>query len=87
MIFGEDKHKKFLERRPHTHRTFSQGSHFSRRQFFEVVGAGVTASYLVGNVEADEVKTVQAVTQNKAATRQRPRWKSSNAMRIASSWM
>src|SRR5258706_644199 len=66
MIFGEDKHKKFLERRPHTHRSFSQGFHFSRRQFFELVGAGVSASYLVGNVHADEVSAVQAVTQNKA---------------------
>ena len=66
MIFGEDKHKKYLDRRPHAHRSFSQGVHFSRRQFFELIGAGVTASYLVGNVEAAETAAVQAVTRNTA---------------------
>src|SRR5438309_703696 len=66
MIFGEDKHKRCLERRPHTHRSFSQGVHFSRRQFFELEGAGVTASYLVGSVEAEETGAVRAVTRNTA---------------------
>ena len=66
MIFGEDKHKKFLDRRPHAHRSFSQGFHFNRRQFFELMGTGISASYLVGKVEAEETGTVRAITQNKA---------------------
>ena len=41
-------------RKPYQHRSFSQGFHFSRRLFFELAGARVTASYLVGNVEAEE---------------------------------
>src|SRR5258707_7278864 len=62
-----DRFNKFVERNPHPHLTFFNRPHFTRRRFFDIVGAGVVGSYLVGNVaEADVVTQASVVTQNKA---------------------
>jgi hypothetical protein len=47
--------------------TFFNRPHFTRRRFFEVAGAGVVGSYLVGKTaKADTSTQPGAVTQNKA---------------------
>jgi len=62
----QDRFNKFVERYPHPHVTFFNRPHFTRRRFFEVVGAGVTGSYLVGKTARADTATQAAVTQNKA---------------------
>src|SRR5260370_34490163 len=62
-----DRFNKFVERNPHPHLTFFNRPHFTRRRFFDVVGAGVVGSYLVGNVaKADTESQGTVTTQNKA---------------------
>jgi uncharacterized protein DUF1501 len=62
-----DRFNKFIERHPHPHVTFFNRPDFTRRRFFEVLGAGVTGSYLVGKVaQADETTQAGATVQNKA---------------------
>src|SRR5260370_26235605 len=62
-----DRFNKFVERNPHPHVTFFNRPHFTRRRFFDVVGAGVVGSYLVGNVaKADTESQGTVTTQNKA---------------------
>ena len=67
MIYGQDNHTKFLQRRPVKHAMFDQQPHLSRRRFFEVLGAGVTGSYLMrpSNVFAAD-SAPQVITQSKA---------------------
>jgi hypothetical protein len=63
----QEKFNKFVERYPHPHLTFFNRPHFTRRRFFEVAGAGVMGSYLVGKTaKADTTAQAGAVTQNKA---------------------
>jgi hypothetical protein len=63
----QEKFNKFVERYPHPHVTFFNRPHFTRRRFFEVAGAGVVGSYLVGKTaKADTSTQAGAVTQNKA---------------------
>ena len=67
MIYGEDKHSKILGRRPLNHATFSQQPHLSRRRFFEIAGAGVTGSYLLGSANVHAADSRPSVTtQSKA---------------------
>lgn len=65
---GQDKFNKFVNKYPHDHRTFFNRPHITRRTFFEVAGAGVTASFLsASRAAACSVTTTQFVTpQNKA---------------------
>ena len=65
MIYGQENHDKFVSRNPHAHRKFSSVGAFSRRQFFEIAGAGVTASCLAANAFAEDSRPA-AATQNKA---------------------
>ena len=44
---AQEKFDKFLTKNPHPHVAFFNRPHLSRRRFFEVLGAGVTGSYLV----------------------------------------
>src|SRR5437016_5763212 len=60
--------KRFLEKHPHHHKTFFARPDISRRRFFEVLGAGVTGSYLLPRLQASGADTSAAgvTTQNKA---------------------
>src|SRR5216683_638631 len=65
-MFGQEKFNRFMERHPHPHKVFFERPHWTRRQFFEIIGAGVTASYLVGRAPAAEIASQPVTTQNKA---------------------
>jgi Protein of unknown function (DUF1501) len=66
-MVGADQFNRFLERFPHPHKNFFERPHLTRRRFFEIVGAGVTGSYLVGKLKAQEIRTQPGVaTQNRA---------------------
>jgi hypothetical protein len=63
-----DRVERFLQNHPHHHRTFFSRPFVSRRQFFEILGAGVTGSYLLPRLKADDgpVSSAGVTTQNKA---------------------
>ena len=67
MIYGEENHKRMLSRHPRQNVQFSQQPHLSRRRLFEILGAGVTGTYLLSgsNVHAADSRP-QVTTQNKA---------------------
>src|SRR5258708_19560135 len=44
---AQEKFDQFVKKHPHPHVAFFNRPHISRRRFFEVLGAGVTGSYLV----------------------------------------
>jgi len=63
-----DRLKKFFEKHPYQHKTFFERADVSRRRFFEILGAGVTGSYLAPRLYAGDGDTASAgvTTQNKA---------------------
>jgi len=63
----QEKFDKQFRKYPHPVATFSQKPHLSRRHFMNIAGAGVTASWLAGNMPAAPVITSTPVQmQNKA---------------------
>jgi hypothetical protein len=67
-MIGLDKFNKFVNRFPHDHRTFFNRPHITRRGFFEIAAAGVTASYLsVSKAQACTDTTTQQVTTHNTA--------------------
>src|SRR5947209_15334280 len=64
---GQEKFLRFIEKYPHPHKTFFNRPHFTRRRFFEIVGSGVTASYLVGRAPAAVNINSQSVTPKNTA--------------------
>ncbi len=65
---GEEKIRKIEQRHPHHHKTFFNRPHFSRRQFFQLAGAGVGGSYLLGGNSAFGQKiTSSSVTPKNTA--------------------
>jgi hypothetical protein len=42
----QEKHDRFLAKHPHPHRTFFNRPHWTRRRFFQLAGAGVSAAFL-----------------------------------------
>src|SRR6266852_92012 len=64
---GQKKFDQFVNKHPHDHRTYFQRPHWTRRQFFEVLGAGVTGSFLIERARAAETQVAEQVaTINKA---------------------
>ncbi|HLK48051.1 MAG TPA: DUF1501 domain-containing protein [Bryobacteraceae bacterium] len=63
-----DRVRRFFKRHPHHHLTFFQRPYVSRRQFFQIAGAGVTGSFLLPRLgQAQQPPTSQGVaTQNTA---------------------
>jgi hypothetical protein len=51
-MYGQEKFDKFIEKYPHPHEHFTRRPHLTRRKFFEIAGAGVTASYLANRLSA-----------------------------------
>ena len=43
---GQDRFDRFVTRHPHPHRSFFNRPHWTRREFFQVAGAGVAGSFL-----------------------------------------
>jgi len=60
--------RRFLKKHPYLHKTFFERPDTSRRRFFEILGAGVTGSYLLPRLGADDGVTTSAgvTTQNAA---------------------
>jgi hypothetical protein len=48
MTKEQEKINEFFKRHPWNHKTFFNRPHWTRRRFFEVIGAGVTGSFLAG---------------------------------------
>ena len=44
----QEKFERFVARRPHARTPFYSRPHFSRRQLFQILGAGVTANFIAG---------------------------------------
>lgn len=65
---GQDKFNRFAEKHPHTYRNLGQfRPDLSRRAFFQLAGAGITGSFLVGKARAtDLLWQAQVTTINKA---------------------
>ena len=64
---GQNKFDRFVEKHPHDHRSYFQRKHWTRRQFFEVLGAGVTGSFLIQRARAARTEVAAPVTTiNKA---------------------
>ncbi len=67
-MHGQDKFNHFIERHPHLGRNIGMlRPHLSRRQFFQLAGAGVAGSYLAGQARATDLLWQAPVTTlNKA---------------------
>lgn len=59
---GQEKFDRFVAKNPHPHRTFFTRPHWTRRRFFDVLGAGVTGSFLAARARGAET-TFQAAPQ------------------------
>src|SRR5437763_12374634 len=65
----QERLQRFFARHPHHHKTFFDRPYVMRRQFFEILGAGVTGSYLLprlGQAQETDSAAAGAVTQNRA---------------------
>jgi hypothetical protein len=60
----QEKFDRFLKRFPHARKPFFERPHWTRRRFFEIAGAGITASFLASRAPAGEV-VPQASVQTK----------------------
>jgi hypothetical protein len=64
---GQEQHDRFLRKYPHDHRTFFSRPHWTRRQLFQMAGAGVSAAFLGERyAKAAEIKTQGMKTKNTA---------------------
>src|SRR5437867_2549504 len=63
---GQEKFDQFLKRHPHSHKAFFERPHITRRRFFEIAGAGITASYLNGRIQAADQSSSAVSPKNTA---------------------
>lgn len=64
---GQEKFERFLKRQPYPYKPFFDRPHLTRRDFFSLMGAGVTASVLTGKLSAAEIAQAAPVpTKNTA---------------------
>ncbi|MGO9254696.1 MAG: DUF1501 domain-containing protein [Bryobacteraceae bacterium] len=67
MSNEQEKANKYFNKHGWSYKTFFNRPHWTRRRFFEIIGAGVTGSYLVERyAKAADVTSSGAVTQNTA---------------------
>ena len=65
---AREKFDGFVKRHPHHHLTFFSRPYVSRRQFFELLGAGVTGSFLLPHLaDAQSATTSQGATTHNTA--------------------
>jgi hypothetical protein len=62
----QEKFDRFIEKYPHPHVHCTRRPHLSRRNFFKIGGAGVTASYLANKLPAQDLVQYQVNMQNTA---------------------
>jgi hypothetical protein len=63
----QEKFDRFVRRWPYSRKPFFERPHCTRREFFQLAGAGVTASFLASRLRATEIVQQASVqTQNKA---------------------
>src|SRR5438552_8459376 len=64
----KDRFQNFVSRYPHSHTPFFQRPHATRRQFFQLLGAGITGSMLLRpkTAGAAEITSSSVSPQNKA---------------------
>jgi uncharacterized protein DUF1501 len=62
-----EKFERFLKRYPHPHPWFCDRPHLTRRRFFQIMGSGVTASFLAGKLQAGDVVQQSPVTMQSRA--------------------
>src|SRR5438876_6255421 len=63
---GQEKFNKLIARFPHDHTFFYNRPHWTRRSFFQVLGAGVSGSFLAQNMKAQVLTQESVSTANKA---------------------
>jgi len=64
---GQKQFDRFVAENPHSHRFFFERPHYSRRKFFQWMGAGLSGAVLAGNAQAGEaVASAGVTTQNTA---------------------
>src|SRR5438477_1927368 len=67
MTKGQEKANEFFKKHPWDHRTFFNRPHWTRRRFFEVMGAGVTGAFLAERyAKAADLTSAGVVTKNTA---------------------
>jgi hypothetical protein len=67
MSNEQEKATKYFNKHGWSYKTFFNRPHWTRRRFFEIIGAGVTGSYLMERyAKAADVTSSSAVTQNTA---------------------
>ncbi|HZT31722.1 MAG TPA: DUF1501 domain-containing protein [Bryobacteraceae bacterium] len=65
---GQTKFDRFVSRYPHPHQPFFHRPHWTRRRFFQILGSGVTASFLAERyARAADVSTSASVTTQNTA--------------------
>lgn len=62
MTRKQNQFEQFVRRHPHGHATYFNRPHFSRRAFFSLAGAGLTASFLAGRPAHAETRKQPSVT-------------------------
>lgn len=66
-MFNESAFRRFVARNPHHHVPFYARPRQSRRDFFQILGAGVTGSYLASTpLHGQQVKSQTVTTKNTA---------------------
>jgi hypothetical protein len=67
MSNEQERATRYFNKHGWSHKTFFNRPHWTRRRFFEVIGAGVTGSYLAERyAKAADVTSSGAITQNTA---------------------
>jgi hypothetical protein len=64
--FAIDASEKFARRYPHHHQHGIRRPDFTRRNFFQLAGAGIMGSFLAGKAQADGSTSAGVVTKNTA---------------------
>jgi len=63
---GQEKFDRLIEKYPAPHMHCTRRPHLTRRKFFEIAGAGVTASFLANRLPAQDLVQFQVNMQNTA---------------------
>src|ERR1051325_6845075 len=64
--YSQDPAEQFARKYPHHHHAYFNRPDFSRRRFFQLAGAGLTGSYLLGQQAPPTIVTQNMATKNTA---------------------